>query len=472
MKTTDVQLYRDVTSAPGLRAAPRRSSARLTSTIRLVKWWLLLLAMWFSPVLAPGPAIAQQQTCPDMQDTAIANIVTHCAEQTPGMLCFGHPTVSIMGLPGARGGKAKLRVRQPGDLVPLSSIDWFSASSEDRTWGTARVIVPAYSADGLDARAVTLLLFGDVALSLPEVNNLPAALVDIEVTVTRGANLRAEPNIDARVITTVAEGTLLKAVRRSDDGEWIEVYFNPVQLGWISQSVVTGDVNSLGINLPEITGLPIWFHWQSFDFRSGIVDAPCDGATSSGILMQTPEFVAPRQFVLNGLNLRLSGTAFLQAQVAAGMWIYVLEGEAEIAAADASVVVRGGSFTYIAFAPDADGAPIALEAPTEPDAYDYHSMLVLPIQALPNPTRVGLDAYSIIRRRPSDGNSPLSGMTANQPCKITAGTFGANIRSEPRSRSAYHRCHELPRKRPACCPCLGQRQSALVETGGERLDSH
>ena len=372
-------------------------------------------------------AIAQDSACPALHDQAIASVSSACAEQDINSICFGHPTVSLAKLADT----AAVGFSQPGDLAPSNSVDWFSTSSEAKSWGTARILFAAYPPDSLEAQTATILPFGDVALFLPPTASIPVPLLDIAVAATQGANLRAEPNTDARVIRAVALRTRLKAIRFNEDGSWIQAYADPEEIGWISEALVVGDTSLLHSAPRDNAGAPLWFPWQAFDFRTGIDDAPCIGAASSGVLLQSNRFQPPRQFWLNGVDIRLNGTVFLQAQIDAGMSIYVLDGETNISVPDANVVVKSGFYTQIPLGIAEDGSPTSADVPAAPSAYDYQSMLSLPIEALHYPTRVGLDPYTIIEKRPSDGESPLEGMPLEAPCKITAGTFGANIRSHP-----------------------------------------
>ena len=381
-------------------------------------------------VLTAGAA-AQEEACPALQEAALSAILSHCAEQVAGTICYGNPTVSVVYRSGIPDEVSALPFSQPGDLALVDALDWFSVSSEARTWGTVRAVFPAFPEDGLNPETANLVLFGDVALFLPRSAEKPSGLIDIEVVSAQGANLRAEPSTEARVIRPAAQRARLKAVRRSDDGEWLQVYIDPEQLAWVSGSLVTGDVDVLGTELPPQAGAPLWFTMQAFDFRSGAADAPCDAAPDSGLLLQTPKYTSPRRFHINGVLMMLNGTVFLQSQANAGMWIYALDGEARLTAADARTTVSSGAFIHVPLQLDAEGTITAAEAAAPPAAYDYDSMLPLPIHLLLYPTRIGLDSYTILQRRPSSGESPLAGMALDAPCKISTGTFGANIRSRP-----------------------------------------
>ena len=121
-------------------------------------------------------------------------------------------------------------------------------------------------ADGLEEETVGMLLFGDTVLFIPPVGALPTSLHDVEVLAAQGANLRAEPNTESRVIKPAIQRTRLKAVRRSEDGEWIQIYIDPVRLGWVSQTVITGNLSTLQAAEPQHAGAPLWFPLQSFRF--------------------------------------------------------------------------------------------------------------------------------------------------------------------------------------------------------------
>ena len=321
--------------------------------------WLAPLAILLLTIVA----VAQDDQCPALQETAGANILHHCADQAAGTLCFGNPTVAVMNAPGAGTDAGAVPFSRPGDFAHLSYLDWFSTSSEARTWGTARAVFQAYPADSLAAETSNLLLIGDVALFLPPTIETPSGLVEIEVAASLGANLRTEPSTDARVIRPAAQRTRLKALRRSEDGEWIQAYIDPVQLAWVSESVIIGAVDALNTSLPANAGAPLWFTMQAFDFRSGLDDSPCETAPDSGILLQTPKYASPRQFVINGVPLRLNGTVYLQAQTGAGMWLTALDGEAQITVADATAIIGSGFYTHIPLDSDAEGKIVPADAP-------------------------------------------------------------------------------------------------------------
>lgn len=379
-------------------------------------------------LLCLSHAFAQETACPAMQAAAFENIIEHCAEQEAGSLCLGQATVSPVFRESA---PPATTLDEPGDAISIADIDWLSISSEDKTWGVARALFPAYAGDDLDARHAALLAFGNVAISLPEPAPQPPILADIKVTAAQGANLRAQPSTDARVIAKLETSRDLKAIARHHGGGWLMIYAAPELRGWISESVVSAPNERLPTLDAEADIAPLWLPWHRFDFRSGLDDAPCDVAPESGILLQTAEFAAPRQFVINGARLLLSGAAWLQAQVSSGMWIHVLDGRGLLSVPGGEVALNSGNFSHIALEQTANGALKPAGAPTEPAAYPYHELSGLPIQALPYETRVSLDRFLVVSPAPADGGSPLEDLEADAPCKFSAVSSGANMRSRP-----------------------------------------
>lgn len=390
--------------------------------------WLGLLMLW----LLTANSAAQESTCSALQDAAWANIAADCAEQTPLSLCYGHPTVSAV---PAQADSWSARFSMPGDHIPLADIDWFSVSSEAGTWGTARAMLQAYPADSLDVQTAAMIFFGNTAVFIPKQENLPP-LVDVEVTASAGANLRTSPTTEASAIGTAAYESPLKAIGRSQDNRWVQVYADPVTVAWVSQSLLAGDVSGLPVLSSAQRPVPLWLPLQNFNFHSGLDDAPCDGLPPSGILLQTPKDADPRRFEINGTRLYVNGAVFLQAQIQTGMLVHVLDGEAVIQALDDEVVAAGGTFSRVFLDRDDDGALFPAESPSAPQAYDYHSLLDLPIELLPHPTRIRLDVYSLVSRRPADGSSPIADMALDAPCTFTTGQRGANIRAQPDPNAA------------------------------------
>ncbi len=373
-------------------------------------------------------ATAQNDTCHALQDQALENIAAHCAEQESATLCYGHPTTTAVQRSSNAG---RGTFQKPGDTIPISEIDWLSVSTEERTWGSARAIFAAYPAASLTDHQVALLALGNVALFLPAPIQTPSPLADVQVTALQGANLRAQANTNADILTLLAPGSPLKAIARNPEASWLYVYAAPDLAGWISQAVVTEAAPDLPPVQADPETPPLWLPGQSFDFLSGIDDAPCEGALESGILLQSPKSTAASRFEINGAQIHLAGTAWLQAQASSGMLIHLLDGSALLQTDAGELSLNSGFQTSIALELNDDNIYQATGAPTDPQAYDYHQLINLPIQLLIYQTRVSLAVYSIVSPAPATGGSPLENLSAADNCTISARQSGANIRSRP-----------------------------------------
>ena len=386
-----------------------------------------ILTVW---LLLTANLSAQGQACPASPDEIWDSIAAGCDEQMPASLCYGHPTVSAA---RRQNQSESPRFLLPGDRIPLTSLDWFSTSSEAGTWGTARALFDAYPADSLDRQRAAMIFFGDLALFLPEQTDAPP-LLDVEVAATLGANLRTSPAAAARVIKTLAYNRPLKAIGRSQDRRWALVYADPTLAAWVSQSVLRGDISSLTALPSDHKPAALWLPLQKFDFQAGLDDAPCADLPASGILLQTPKDADPRRFDINGTRLHLRGTAFLQAQ--SDMLVHALDGAALLQGHNGEVNISAGAFSRVPLDRDEDGALFPAASPFAPQAYDYHRLLNLPLDLLPLPARVGLDIYEFVSPRPADGVSPIAGMALDAPCTFTTGQSGANIRAQPDPQAA------------------------------------
>jgi hypothetical protein len=124
---------------------------------------------------------------------------------------------------------------------------------------------------------------------------------------------------------------------------------------------------------------------QSFYFRSGIGEAPCIEAPESGILIQTPEGVSEITMNVNGVDLQIGSTAYLQAfspdeeeGTDGQMIINLLEGEATISVNDGQATVPAGQFSTVAL--DEDLQPTGI--PADPMPYDASAFTALPLSLL------------------------------------------------------------------------------------------
>jgi len=114
---------------------------------------------------------------------------------------------------------------------------------------------------------------------------------------------------------------------------------------------------------------------QAFTFRSGIGDAPCEGAPDSGILIQTPEGAGEITLTANGVNITLASTIYLQAQPGGeSLVVNALEGHVMVE----DQVVPPGSRVHVPL----DDELRATGPPSQPEPYDDAIVAVLPVDNL------------------------------------------------------------------------------------------
>jgi len=122
---------------------------------------------------------------------------------------------------------------------------------------------------------------------------------------------------------------------------------------------------------------------QAFYFSSGIGDSACNEAPNSGILVQTPEGVAEVNLNVNGVDVSLGSTAFLQATEAEAdvdgeLRVSLLEGGATVSANEASQTLEPGQWLTTLF--DEDFTPVSEPSAPEPEEAD--TIISLPITLL------------------------------------------------------------------------------------------
>jgi hypothetical protein len=123
---------------------------------------------------------------------------------------------------------------------------------------------------------------------------------------------------------------------------------------------------------------------QSFYFQSGVGETPCVEAPQSGMIIQTPEGAEEVSLNINGVDMLIGSTAYIQAfapdeDIEEGQLIVnLLEGEATISANDEQVTIPAGQFSTVALNEDLE--PTGM--PTDPEAYDADAFSALPLSLL------------------------------------------------------------------------------------------
>jgi hypothetical protein len=128
---------------------------------------------------------------------------------------------------------------------------------------------------------------------------------------------------------------------------------------------------------PATPGKPVFGPMQAFSFRSGIGDSPCDGAPDSGILIQTPQGARTVHLSVNGVQIDLGSTVYLQAQPGDALYVNVIEGHAILTAQERTQIVPAGTVSAVPL----DDSGLASGPPEYPKPYDDERLQTLPVDS-------------------------------------------------------------------------------------------
>jgi hypothetical protein len=117
---------------------------------------------------------------------------------------------------------------------------------------------------------------------------------------------------------------------------------------------------------------------QGYYFTSGIGSVRCNDAPADGLLVQSPEGAYEITLRVNGADISLGSTAYLQAQPNQQMRVNVLEGRAVVTAQGQSQVVVAGARTTLQL----DANNNAITPPTPPEPYTVAENGFLPVEQL------------------------------------------------------------------------------------------
>lgn len=390
-------------------------------------------------LLSIGTAVAQDATCAEVQQTTFDAVLEYCPQSQEYALCYGNPTISVQ-YNQIGDGDDTLRFALPGDRIPRNVVDWFSTSSEANTWGVVDIDIVALNDDVASAVFGKMIVFGDVIVHNEGTADILIFTDSGSVASRQGANLRSQPSTDSNVVETLMYQTSLQITGKLADDTWVRVHTSKDDYAWLStEAVSVYDMGRIPVVDPNETPPALTMSFQSFNFQSGLPMTNCDGAGLSGILLQTYSPYSPEldrnlltNFDINGVQIAVAGTVFMQAHPNTGLLVSVIDGTAEIMALDEMQKVDEGYVSRTFMDLDAGGQLVAVEPPSTPLVYDYDALSPLPLSLLAEVT-LGRDVTALITPRPIGGESPIAGMALDAPCKLTTGESGANIRSEPSS---------------------------------------
>lgn len=289
--------------------------------------------------------------CPAQVDYQAVPVV--CSGLVTDEVCIGQGTVSA----SQRTENANFSFSKPGDktrMTDLSEINLQSLATESGAWTVVagNLTLKTNDPNLTTPAAVTMLLIGDVSVANAGETLSAASTGQATATVlgTLGINVRKSPSGSATAVYQLSPGEQVTSTGRLDNsqGRWIRITIpnNYAGVGWVIADYlsVEGDADNLPVVrenspvLPPSTSAEQTVEFgpmQSFSMVSGVTDASCAGTPDSGLLLQTPNGIAAgsgAKLRVNGVEIVLNGTAFIQAQPTVSLRITILEGDATVTA--------------------------------------------------------------------------------------------------------------------------------------------
>jgi uncharacterized protein YgiM (DUF1202 family) len=362
-----------------------------------------------------------QDACPAFELSTLASLAPNCAELEAGQACTLSEPIFVN----------EMRPLLTAERVPLNELAQLASSIEAQQWGMVHLRTRAYTSVNWLTEVASVYVFGTTTVSSTPTQNF---LLNITVVPTQGVNIRAFPSNEGRIIEPTQQGEVLKAVGRLEDNSWAQILLRDGTVGWVNAQAFNDDLNVLRIVTAEapLTIIP------PIPFTDIVITTPdtpniaCAGTPASGLIIQTEQIndlALPLSFHVNGVDLNILGTVFLNVYnltPTPTLQAYVLDGELEVLALGQSVEVTEGQYSTVLL--DANRT-LPVEIADEARPYNYEAFYNLPVTFLWQPFYVAVDASPYIRPRPEGDISPLSSMLASEPCRLTTGEGGTNIRA-------------------------------------------
>jgi hypothetical protein len=272
-----------------------------------------------------------------------------CAGMEAGQVCLGAGSVQTTPASG---------LIVAGASVSLDGIESVQGSDGSLALLTLQADLPEGNAP------IQLALYGSASIT-----SAATALAEPypTATVKNGPanilNLRAEPNDQADVVTTMKWSEELTADGRSADSQWYRVQ-TAKGAAWVFASLVkvtAGDAGAL-----YVLDSPITHHMQGITLQSS------DGACAAGLLIQSSNRDTAH-LQINGVLISFSTAALaVQSELDQGLLVRVLGGIASVSANGTTVEAEAGQRVTIA-----NGS-----APELAGSYAFTSLESLPLAAL------------------------------------------------------------------------------------------
>jgi hypothetical protein len=350
--------------------------------------------------------VIAQMDCPALVQTVLETVASACENIESNQLCYGYPALTVI----PRENAADFTFEHSGDLVSLADVQTlqlgaFNLSNE--TWGAALMNLQMNLST--PEQNVTFVLLGDVAIE----NMGDAVFINARVNAPNPINVRRDPTTQGAVVSVIDSGTSVILNGRNATGDWVRVLLDEGATGWVAASLLQSDTDFSTLNVAD-DATEAYAPMQAFMLRTSNATTDCAEVPLNGVLIQTSIDSNAVQLNSNAVDIKLSGTAFLQAEATNGLLIHVLQGSATVAAMDESVIVPAGATGFV---PIGDNL-LATDVPARPSPYTLEMLQTLPLSLLPE----SIELIEPLTQRQ---------INAQNNCWVVALTEGATFREGP-----------------------------------------
>jgi hypothetical protein len=269
-------------------------------------------------LIAIAPALSQDADCLSPIQAAVENALNVCTELEVNQVCYGSETVEVEPRPNIR-----LVFADPGDRVDLAAVESLTSyplDAHDNTWGIAVLNVRGNFPD----TGFSMVAFGEATVQNESAAPSDFSIVSVTISHPQGANVRETPSPDAPLVESLRPGETVVAVGRLIDYSWVRL-----RNGWVAGDLIRSDMDLslLHVVAPDDVLVDDFYGpMQAFRFQTVVDDAPCSGASDSGVLVQAANDTA--LLMVNGQSIGFTGTLWLQTTEDHETVLNILEGTA------------------------------------------------------------------------------------------------------------------------------------------------
>ncbi len=268
-------------------------------------------------VMITAPVIVAQATCPQIVEEAISVLGNSCEGVTRNSACYGNIDVQSRFVVGY-----EEPFDRSGDIARLANLQRLTTvpyNPEKEEWGIALLSVQANIPDTIPGQSVIFMLMGSAQIENAVEQNGALVADRIPIITRRSGSLRQAPSATSRILTFIPQDVEVLAYNQSDDGGWLRVSYNG-RIGWMSAQMVD--------TIPNFSQPDTFNPMQAFYLRTGIGRPDCLQAPDT-LMVQSPENLVV-DLTVNGVEIRVGSTIFLQNPTQSSLQIVVADGQVTV----------------------------------------------------------------------------------------------------------------------------------------------